>query len=674
MDSRHRLQVIFAVICLMAVPAFAVTPDDYDQHPLSDDLVLPMPNGARMVFRPVFLGSGTGRATREFRMGDRTGQHGEEPMQPASVGGSFIAERDGHQDWLFYVGKYSVTEAQFDAVCAVPGGQKEAASQSCLPQTNLTRREMDDFVDQYNAWLLKNAPGQLPEYSGARGFLRLPTEDEWEFAARGGSAATAAFFEAATPYEGELQRYEWFGGTRSSFGKLKAVGLLEPNPLGLYDMLGNAAQMTDTMYQFAGRTGGYTVRGGSFRTPEEDIRASLRTEQPRFGRDNQPMREETVGFRLVIASQIFTDQNRSEVNALKLALEKREADEEKQNMEHPQPSPVRPNTNVTESGEFQPRSSLAIISSPSPVQSLPESDSAIGAPSPSASSSSPTDPATFVEGYVNSLGSNNVERPLAYFGETVAYYDNGNVGTAFLRNDLEHDTKKWSDRRYSILGGAKILQNADGYTAKFVMNYTLNNPTEIRNGRLAMNVRLQTQGQSLKIMGIHAKVISAHRQTPVAAQPSAMPANAEGVLSAATPSNQSPRLSPVPSESGPDNLQNAAPRLYKVGELKKLVGKRLQNAYLSGSFICLAVQGSGAGFHSYKDRGFGGQAIPQVAETEFQQGTLSLESTEVLVIFSKPPQIHYGMALHFGADSPIKIVSVSAALDGHYIVYARDDD
>ena len=315
MNSLRWMWIVFAVVGLAAGAAFAALPDDYDQHPLPDDLVLPMPNGARMVFRPVVLGSGTQRATREYGMGDRTGQHGKEPLRRASVGGSFIVENDGHKDWLFYIGKYVVTEAQFAAVCAAPVKQQELAPRSRFPETNLTRSEMDNFVDEYNAWLLKNTPDQLPEYAGALGFLRLPTEEEWEFAARGGSAATAEPFDAATPYAGDLQRYEWFAGSRSSFGKLKEVGLLDPNPLGLYDVLGDVAEMTDSMYQFAGRTGGYTVRGGSFRTPEEDIRASLRTEQPRFGRDNQPMREETVGFRLVIASQVITDQNQREMDA-----------------------------------------------------------------------------------------------------------------------------------------------------------------------------------------------------------------------------------------------------------------------------------------------------------------------------------------------------------------------
>ena len=119
-------------------------------------------------------------------------------------------------------------------------------------------------------------------HDGTPGVVRLPGEEEWEFAARGGVAVNSECFQKAPPYEGELAKHEWFGGAHSSFGKLKEVGLLAPNPLQIYDLLGNAAEMTGSPYQLEyghGRIGGFTVRGGSFRTAEGDIRASLRTEQ-----------------------------------------------------------------------------------------------------------------------------------------------------------------------------------------------------------------------------------------------------------------------------------------------------------------------------------------------------------------------------------------------------------
>jgi hypothetical protein len=188
-----------------------------------------------------------------------------------------------------------------------------------------------------------------------------------------------------------------------------------------------------------------------------------------------------------------------------------------------------------------------------------------------------------------------------------------------------------------------------------------------------MNLRLRTQDRSLKIVGIHAKVISAHRQPTVVAQPSAVPTYAGMYSSVAISPSQSPGGGPASSESGPDNLQNAGSQLYKLPELKNLVGKRFRHAYLSGSFICLAVQGSHAGFHPYNDTPFVGPATTQQAEMEFQQGTLFLGSTEVLVAFTTPPQLHIGMAVHFSANSPLKINSVEKAQDGHYVVYAEYD-
>lgn len=248
-------------------------------------------------------------AAREFWLGGREAQGFREPPTRTRLAGSMVLEIGGKLDWCVLLGKTEVTLAQWHGIMGTP---VPSGVDGQLSVTRISRAEVAMFLEKLNESFKRRPAGQAINSSLGGSFddafIRLPFENEWEFAARGGPAVDDNTFDKSTPYPDELNRHEWFFSQASSKGKLKQVGLLEPNPLGLCDMLGNTSEMVESYYQTEysqGRLGGGIARGGDFRTDEKDVRSSKRMELPLVFQDGEAYKNGTVGLRLAIGSLVI---------------------------------------------------------------------------------------------------------------------------------------------------------------------------------------------------------------------------------------------------------------------------------------------------------------------------------------------------------------------------------
>jgi formylglycine-generating enzyme required for sulfatase activity len=184
----------------------------------------------------------------------------------------------------FYLGKYEVTQAQYQAVVGSnPSNWKEASR----PVEQVTWNDATEFCNR------------LTQRAGKQ--VRLPTEAEWEYACRAGSTTRFCFGDS----DGGLGEYAWFDG--NSGNQTHAVGAMKPNAWGLYDMHGNVWEWCEDWYGSypsgtvndpTGRGSGRSrvMRGGSW-----DSDADYCSSASRNGIDPS-LRDLDIGIRVAVAA------------------------------------------------------------------------------------------------------------------------------------------------------------------------------------------------------------------------------------------------------------------------------------------------------------------------------------------------------------------------------------
>ena len=194
----------------------------------------------------------------------------------------------------FYLGKYEVTQAQYEAVMTGNSNSLSATpsqySGNDRPVEKVSWDDVQIFLTRLNA--VEQAGGRLP--TGWQ--YVLPTESEWEYACRAGTTTAYSWGNSIAASNANY--------SSSGISQTRDVGQYAVNPWGFYDMHGNVWEWTADRYQAVYPTGNVTdptgpasgsnrvIRGASWYNPGMRLRSATRNSSA------STFRNSTIGFRI----------------------------------------------------------------------------------------------------------------------------------------------------------------------------------------------------------------------------------------------------------------------------------------------------------------------------------------------------------------------------------------
>ena len=177
----------------------------------NEEITVDLPGGATMEM--VWIESGTFTMGSPSSETDRDSDEGPQHEVTISQG--------------FYLGQYEITQAQWESVM---GRNPSTFIGPNRPVETLSWNEVQAFIHRLNE-------------TAGDSLYRLPTEAEWEYAARAGTTTRWSYGDE----ERQLGDYAWYFSNDKPDGT-KEVGTKLPNPWGLYDMHGNVFEWCQDWY------------------------------------------------------------------------------------------------------------------------------------------------------------------------------------------------------------------------------------------------------------------------------------------------------------------------------------------------------------------------------------------------------------------------------------------